>query len=389
MSSVWTLLLLWFAGLYLRLPVLVAPPLAPLIGSELGLNQTQVGAITTIPVLMLSLGAVAGSFAISRIGPVRGLVAALVLLALASSARGLAPPIWLLFAFTTLLGLCIAVMQTIFPALVLRWCPRTAALASAVYMNGMLVGEFVGGGLTLPVVMPLLDGSWRASLLAWSVPALPIAVAVLLRGRRESPPVSTSTSAPASWHPPWREPLMWQLGVVLGAASAGFFGANAYLGSLLEAMGQPERLAELLAWFNGAQVVGSLAMIGATTVLVGRRWPFVVVSVSILMGLAGLLNEDPGWLLPALLLLSLASCVQLILAVSLVPVLTEAQGAAPLAAGMFVVGYLLGFAVPLLGGMAADYTGHPIVATIPLIILASLGVLFAARLPLTRSPGGP
>jgi CP family cyanate transporter-like MFS transporter len=381
-SRTWTLALLWLAGVYLRLPVLVAPPLAPFMGSELGLNQTEMGALTTIPVLMLSLGAMAGAFFISRAGPVKALAVSLVVLAFASAARGLAPPSWLVFVFTALFGLAIAVMQPAFPALVLRWCPRDTALASAVYMNGMLTRELVGAGVTLPVVMPLLDGSWRASLVAWSLPAVAIAVAVLARGRNEE---RTLEARPRPhWQPPWRDPLLWQLGIVLGAASAGFFGANAYLGSLLSALGQTERLAELLAWFNGTQVIGSLSMLLVARGLVGRRWPFVLFSVSILSSLVGLFAGGAAWMLPSLLLLGLATCIQLILAVSVVPELTDQHSAAPLASGMFMVGYLLGFVVPFIGGLIADAAEDATLAMVPLIVLALLAVALSVRLPLSR-----
>ena len=52
--------LLWLAGVYLRIPVLVAPPLAPFIGDELALTQALTGALTTLPILMLAIGAMPG-----------------------------------------------------------------------------------------------------------------------------------------------------------------------------------------------------------------------------------------------------------------------------------------------------------------------------------------
>mgnify|MGYP000386233174 CR=1 FL=1 len=48
--------LLWLAGVYLRIPVLVAPPLAPFISNELALTQALTGALTTLPLLMLAIG---------------------------------------------------------------------------------------------------------------------------------------------------------------------------------------------------------------------------------------------------------------------------------------------------------------------------------------------
>ena len=40
--------LLWLAGVYLRIPVLVAPPLAPFISDELALTQALTGALPEV-----------------------------------------------------------------------------------------------------------------------------------------------------------------------------------------------------------------------------------------------------------------------------------------------------------------------------------------------------
>ncbi len=381
------LALLWLAGLYLRLPMLVAPPLAPVIGAELALNQSQIGALTTVPVLMLALGAMPGAVAIARLGAALTVALSLVLVALASSARGLAPPYGVLFAATALLGLGVAAMQPALPVLVQRWCPRHLALGSAVYMNGMLMGEFIGGGLTLPWIMPLVDGSWRAALVAWSLPALAIAAAIPLGERLarrpasrgapwREPPTAVGTG---SWRRPWRDPRVWHLGTVLGAASAGFFGTNAYMGSVLAARGESELLARTLLWFNATQVVGSLAMLALGRVLVGRRWPVVVAAGGVVLGLAGIGLGGAAVFLPAALLLGLCTCVQLILMVSLVPQVAPPAEAGRLAAGMFTVGYLLGFVVPLGGGVLADLTGAPGAAILPLGVLSVLAVAVALR----------
>jgi CP family cyanate transporter-like MFS transporter len=374
-----TLVLLWLAGLYLRLPILVAPPLAPLVGAELDLSQSQIGALTTVPVLMLALGALPGSFVVARLGARRTAALALVVLAAASAARGLAPPATVLFGATALLGLAVAVMQPAMPALVARWCPGFLALGSAVYMNGMLMGEFIGGGLTLPWVMPLVAGDWRAALVVWSLPAVAVA-ALVVAGRRLEGPVGNGRSmvAPA-WNPRWRDPRVWQLGVLLGAASAGFFGTNAYLGPILEAIGQPERLPAALFWFNLTQVAGSLAMVWLGSRLVGRRGPVLAVAAAVLLGLVGVGLGHPSLMLPAALLLGFATCIQLILMVSLVPQITVEEDTAPLAAGMFAIGYLLGFVVPLAGGLVADATGAARTALLPMMVLALLALAVAAR----------
>lgn len=366
---------LWLAGLYLRLPILLGPPLAPLIDAELSLNQTQIGALTTLPIVMLSVGAVPGALVIGRLGPLAALGLSIVVVALASMARGLAPPVWLLFLATTILGLAVAVMQPAFPALVVRWCPGFAALGSAVYMNGMLMGEFLGGGLTIPFLVPLLDEDWRGIVVLWSLPAIPIALLVLYSrylGIRQH--LQPDASVQPVWIPPFRSSQVWLLGTVMGAASAGFFGTNAYMPALLAYRGALDQLPGFLLVFNGTQVIGSLSMVVLATRLVGKRWPIVIVAWSILAGLLGIVLLDglPG--LAAAVLLGLATCVQLILTVALVPQIADSDKAASLAAGMFMVGYLLGFVVPLAGGLAADAVGDPRMTMLPLALLALLAV---------------
>lgn len=373
-----TLALLWLVGLYMRLPILLAPPLAPLIGSELELNETAIGALTTVPVLMLALGALPGSLAITRIGPRLSVVVALLLLAAASAGRGLAPPGWVLFAATALLGLAIAVMQPALPVLVKRWCPASLALGSAVYMNGLLMGEFVGAGLTLPLVMPLLNGDWRSALLVWSLPAVLVAILVYAHSSARASQHDRQESVTITWNPRWRSPLVWQLGILLGAASAGFFGVNAYMGSILEERGQGARLATLLFAFNLTQVAGSFLMIALARLLQGRGWPVIAAATGLPLGLVGIVAGGDDLFFAAVVLVGLSTCVQLIVLVSLVPQLATESETGPLAAGMFAVGYLLGFGVPLLGGILADDTDSARMALLPLGVLSGIALIVAS-----------
>ena len=376
LSRVIPLVLLWFAGLYLRLPILVIPALAPGIQSELSLGQTGVGALTTLPVLMLSLGALPGALIIARFGPLAALCGALVMLAAASTLRGAAPPLALLFVGTVLTGLAVAIMQPSLPAIVLRWTPGYAALGSAVYMNGMLMGEFVGAGFTLPVVLPLVDGSWRGALAVWSAPALLVVAAIVVAHRTKLVAGAASGTAPTA-NPPWRLPRLWYLGVILGAASAGYFGTNAYLATILAHQGQEERLATYLLVFNGAQVVGSLSMIALARWLIGKRGPIVVMAWGVALALIGVMMGSGWFTLIAAFALGIATCVQLIQVVGLVPQIATVETAPSLSAGLFAVGYLLGFVIPLAGGLLVDGMGNPGLVLVPALVLAALGILAA------------
>src|SRR5579875_3005201 len=82
------LALLWLAGADLRLTMLAVPPVLPLIHRDLALSEKAIGALSGLPVLLLGLAAVPGSLLIARLGPRRAAIAALLLIAAASAARG-------------------------------------------------------------------------------------------------------------------------------------------------------------------------------------------------------------------------------------------------------------------------------------------------------------
>ncbi len=362
--------LLWLAGVYLRIPILVAPPLAPFIGDELALSQAVSGALTTLPILMLAIGAMPGSLSISRIGPRNTLALAMVVMVIGSAGRSLAPDALTLMLTSAVMGLGVAMMQPALPALLPRWLEsKNLALGSAIYMNGLLMGEFIGAGITLPVLMPIMENSWRATLLAWSLPALLVTAALFLPKRDLSPP-----SQRAAWLPDWKNPLTLKLGLLLGVSASLFFGVNAYMGALLEQRGELENLTEALFWYNFAQVFASLLMLKMARYWVGRKAPMIVMLICSLLGTLGTLVFTGWWAIASATLMSFTAGIMLIMIVALPPLLVPANETGRLSAGNFLIGYSIAFAIPMLGGLVSDWSGdirHAIAAMLAYAVLVS------------------
>jgi len=362
--------LLWLAGVYLRIPILVAPPLAPFIGDELALSQALTGALTTLPILMLAIGAMPGSLSISRIGPRNTLALAMLIMVAGSAGRGLAPDTITLMLTSAVMGLGIAMMQPALPALLPRWLePKHLAFGSAIYMNGMLMGEFIGAGITLPVIMPLLDNSWRATMLVWSLPALLVATALLLPKRDLARPTRK-----VAWLPDWKNPLTLKLGLLLGVSGSLFFGVNAYLAALLEQRGEFENLTEALFWYNFAQVIASLLMLKMARYWVGKKAPLITMLILSLLGTIGMLVFTGWWAIASATFMSFTAGILLIMMVALPPLLVPASETGRLSAGNFLVGYTMAFTVPMLGGLLSDWTGdirHAIAVMIAYGVLVS------------------
>ena len=150
--------LLWLAGNALRLSLLAMPPVLAQVQADLAMSGTQVGILNGLPVALFALAALPGSLLIARIGAVPALVAGLLIAAIGSALRGIVPGVLTLYAATTLMGAGIAVMQPAFPAVVRQWLPDRIGFATAVYTNGLIVGEIIPVALMMPLVLPLTGG---------------------------------------------------------------------------------------------------------------------------------------------------------------------------------------------------------------------------------------
>src|SRR5882672_7350259 len=147
--------------------------------------------------------------------------------------RGFAPDFLLLCAATVVTGLGVAVMQPALPPLVRAWLPDRIGFGTAVYANGLLVGEILPVALTLPLILPLVGGSWRLAFVAWAVPCVAIALALIAFAPRAAPPAITP-----KWWPDWRNGLVWKLGLMFGSVNAVYFSANAFIPDYLHYIGQ-------------------------------------------------------------------------------------------------------------------------------------------------------
>src|ERR1700761_2964555 len=147
------LVLLWLAGACLRLTVLAIPPVIPRLHADLRLSETAIGWLSSLPPMLFAIAAVPGALLIARFGLVRALVAGLLLNAIGSAARGAVGDATSLYISTIIMGAGIAVMQPALPPLVRAWFPQRIGFATAVYSNGLLVGETLAVALAIPVVL--------------------------------------------------------------------------------------------------------------------------------------------------------------------------------------------------------------------------------------------
>ena len=358
------LALLWLSGMAMRLTILAAAPVLPLIHSDLELSETAIGTLGSLPSLLFAFAAVPGSLLIARFGARATLVTGLLLTAAGSALRGAAPDILLLDATTILMGAGIAIMQPALPPLVRDWLPDRIGFATAVYTNGLLASEIIAVGLTLPVVLPLAGGSWRLSLVLWSLPVL--ATALLVGAFAPPAPRAAAAGDVRRWWPNWRDPLVWRCGLLLGSVNTIYWSANTFLPDYLHRLGRPDLVGDVLLALNGGQLPGSLLMIALAGRMVRRHWAYAATGAVVAVSVLGIVLASSGtaivWWAAVL---GFANAVALILMLALPPLLSAPQDVHRMSAAMFTISYPCAVALPILGGFAWDVTGIPALAFAP------------------------
>ena len=368
--------LLWFSGVALRITVLAVPPIVPRLHNDLHLSETGIGILSSLPPLLFAAAAVPGSLLIARLGAVPTLVAGLLITAVAGAARGALADTVVLFLTSAVMAFGIAVMQPALPQLVRSWMPERIGFATALYTNGLLIGETASVALTIPYVLPMVGDSWRWSFVVWSVPVL--LTAVLAASILPRPP--QAAAAPAipprtTWWPDWGSWRIWKLGLLLGSVNSVYFATNAFLPDYLTETGQADSISAALTAINLAQLPASFVMLAFTGRFARRPAAFVTTGVLTLIGLAGAVTMSGVWVVVWTSLVGLASAVTLILAFALPSLLSAPHDVHRTSAAMITIGYSCAMATPVIGGFLWDITGQPLAAFVPILIWPVLTAL--------------
>ena len=303
-----------------------------------------------------------------------------MLVAVGSALRGVSPDFPTLLVTTIAMSAGVAVMQPIMPTTVRQWMPQRIALGTALYTNGLLVGEILAVLLTAPVVLPLVSGDWRLSLVTWSVP-IAIIAAIVFTFAPGSTRAQTATPQLRQWLPDWHVGLVWRLGSLFLCVNAIYFAANAFLPIFLASRGRSDLISAALLALNLGQLPASLLLLVVARHLERRRWPYVASGALSLICLAGIVSMTGPATIFWCALLGFSDASALILALTLPPLLCRADDVARTSAGMFTVSYGGAVLVAILGGVFWDVSAVPALAFVPLGIcaVALIGIAMAMR----------
>ncbi len=350
-------------------------PLAEIIGTDLSLSATQLGLLTTLPVL--SFG-VLSMFA-PRLGQKFGLEATLLtMLLFIAIGQGLraSGAYAIMVVGTIILGAAIAVLNVLTPSLVRRSFPTHVALVTALYTFVMSSGATIAAFSAIPI-RNVADGDWRWSLGVWAVFAAIAFVCWLpmLRYRHVASP------APANRLSLWKNVEAWWLALFFGCQSLMFYTGTAWVAKIFIDKGISEaEAATLLTLFNVFGIPAAFAAPLIYSKIANKKLAMLVLHIPLMIAIPGFVFATTELPYVWAVCLGLGQGSMISIALTLVGMRgSDPQTSARLSGMAQSVGYLFAAVGPVLFGALYDLLGDWQAALYFLFVVVTIQLCAAMR----------
>ena len=364
----------------LRTAITAVGPVLPAIEHTYGLSSMTASILVSLPLIGFAVVSPFAPRVARALGLERAIALALAMLAVGLVVRSV-PPVALLWAGTVLIGVAIAVLNVVLPALVKRDFPTKIGQVTGAYSAVQSSFAAIAAGVAVPVA-GMSDWGWRVPLGMWAGLTL-ITLGVLApQLRRHTVPDPGSAPAPAvRGRSPWKSALAWQVTGFMGLQSAVFYVCVTWLPAIEHSAGVSEEAAGLHSFMLNAFAIGGSLLSSA---LIPRLRDQVAISVGApvltIIATIGVLVA-PEWSAVWASLLGLAGGANIVLALSLFGLRTTNHADAAAMSGMAqCIGYLVAAAGPTVIGAVheASATWTPslliviVIIEIPLIVFGYL-----------------
>jgi CP family cyanate transporter-like MFS transporter len=371
----------------LRAGITAVGPVLGDIRADLGFGGAAASFLIALPLIGFAVVSPIAPAIARRIGLEWALGGSLLLLAVAIVLRSVPVPgaIWV---GTALLGVAIAVLNVLLPALIKREYPQRVGPMTGIYSGFQSGVAAIAAGTSVPIA-GMTDAGWRVSLGVWAGLAL-IGFAVFLPQLRrrhtaaaqaaDAAATADSPSDPAHVGSMWGIPLAWFVTLYLGLQSTIYYTVITWWPAIEHGDGLPVAAA---GWhqfvFQAFGIVGSLSAAALLHRLKAQSGLAAVAAILAFAGIAGqFFAPDLG--LVWVTLLGVSGGASITLALSLFGLRTRNHVEAASLSGMAQsVGYLLAAFGPIVIGVLHDATGS---WQAPLLVLmgVAIGILLFGAL---------
>ncbi len=341
-------------------------PVLRVIGESLSLSPTGQGVLTTLPVLFLGIAAPLAPWIARRLGIERAVLALMIVLALALSAR---PYMGVtgLFMGTAIAGGCIGIVGVLLPGIVKRDFPDHASLLTGIYTAMLCFGASLAAGITEPL-RQIFNNDWRASLAFWLVPSVVAAIAWWVQLKEKQLPIEPAATSTKSLY---RDRLAWQIAFYMGLQSSLAYTLFGWLPTILQDRGTDAVIAGLAVSVSiMVQVITAILAPWAGSYMRDQRAMIFLVMALTMAGIAGCIYDDASRMWFWIVVLGLGQGGTFSMALTLLAVRARTPAIAARLSGMAQgLGYTLAALGPLFVGILHDITdGWGIVGLFLLLI---------------------
>lgn len=223
----------------LRVPFTGAAPLLTMVSETFSLGNTEMGILTTLPLLAFAIISPLAAKIANRLSVERSLLLAMLLICSGIALRSITS-LWLLYTGTLIIGAGIALGNVLLPAIIKRRFPTQIAKITGAYSVTMGIAAAIGSAMVVPLAMMGLG--WSGALFTLII--FPALAAILwlpqLKGVQGD---SLSSSRVLHNRGIWRNALAWQVTLFLGLNSLIYYIMISWLPAILISHGYSETYA--------------------------------------------------------------------------------------------------------------------------------------------------
>ncbi|MGC4107216.1 MAG: MFS transporter [Thermomicrobiales bacterium] len=348
-----------------------------------GISSAGAGLLTTLPVLCFGLVAPFAPRIAARIGLDRALILAMLGLIAGTLVR-IIPSTPILFAGTAIVGLGIGIANVLLPASIKRDFPGNAGTMTGLLSTMMSLSGTIGVGLTIPL-QNATGFSWRGTVALWAIPAMFAVAALLPRlGMHLGGPASGSTRATPATISLWRDPLAWQVTLMMGLQAFVFYSVATWYPTMMVDQGVSRADAGLyLSVTNFAGMFSSFLVPTWASRRYNQQAFILGTAILIAVALIGLIVAPTAIPLLWMLIFGLGVGSALSLAIAFFSLRSrDVHHAAHLSGMAQFIGYCLAATGPFLIGILHDATGGwqvPLLVVLGAVIAMTVAGMGAAR----------
>ena len=261
---------LWMVYFSFGLAVFSMAPLVETIRADLGISKGAMGAVLGAWPLVYLVAALPSGALVDRLGLRRSLGIATVIISASALLRPVADSFMAMFGAVALFGLGGPLVSVGAPKLVSVWFEEEErALAMGITMSGPAIGGVLPLVTANSVLMPALDQSWRATLMAYaliSVAIIAIWLVAAAGAERIAPDADRDVDPAPGFSGAWELLGRRAVQIVLVVALGMFFfnhSLNGWLPTVIEDRGFSSSVAGYLA--------GAVTALGIVGALFGPR----------------------------------------------------------------------------------------------------------------------